>query len=333
MKLTNEIFKHHWTFQAGKFILTSAPFALLLSIAFFWYDNYKNDQDVDMMISNLREIEHSLSTRYIGIFPDYLDEINLLLSETPVKDTTKVVIFEDVLFYGAFYNGYAFKEMIENLTKLATQNKRIIIAYYDNDANWRGRGRMFREVVQESWMRQSDLSKLTQDRRLLIDSLQEKNVLRNSVFRIADSIASEKYFACYRDEERKEFIQRTEKILVPLYDATKNDYQLFKQIDSIKNNYLNKPANTITFYDLYLMYQQVTDELITFFKMNKITLIPLNDYLVMSCWSNGEKVLFAFPGKFAADEIGFISHDPAILRYIDTMLIGVKVHLRNETKE
>jgi hypothetical protein len=333
MKLTNGILKHHWTFKIGKFILTSAPFALLLSIAFFWYDNYKNDQDVNMMIHNLREIEQSLSTRYIGIFPDYLDEINLLLSETSVKDTTKVVIFEDVLFYGAFYNGQAFKEMIENLAKLATQNKRIIIAYYDNDSNWRGRGRMFREVVQESWMRQSDLSRLTQDRRRLIDSLQEKNVVRTNVFRIADSIASEKYFTYYRDVEHKEFKQRVEKILVPLYDATKNDYHLFGQIDKIKNNYLNKPANKITFYDFHLMYQQVTDELIAFFKTNKITLIPLNDYLVMSCWSNGEKVLFAFPGKFAADEIGFISHDPAILRYIDTMLVGVKANLRDENKE
>jgi hypothetical protein len=44
----------------------------------------------------------------------------------------------------------------------------------------------------------------------------------------------------------------------------------------------------------------------------------------MSCWSNGEKVLFAFPGKFAAEEIGFISSDIAILHYIDTMLEGVE---------
>jgi hypothetical protein len=304
---------------AYKIITVLAPFGFILSIAFFLLQTKRSEK----MVDNLIGIEQSLSTRHIGIFPDYLDKINKLLSETSSNDTAKIVIFEDVLFYGAFYNGMAFKEMVENLTKLSIQGKRITIAYYDNSNNI-GAGRMFREVVQESWMRQADLNRLVQYRRELRDSLQKKNMDRKRIFRVADSIASEKYFVVYRDENRAEFEKRVKKILVPLYNSQNNDYQVFKQIDIIKQKSLNKDIKTITFNDIDIMYQQITDELATFYETNKIKLIPLRNYLTMSCWSNGEKVLFALPGRFAADEIGFISQDIAILRYIDTMLDGVK---------
>jgi hypothetical protein len=330
MQILNEKEKNTRSFfaKAYRIVAILAPFGFILSIAFFMVQIQRSEK----LVSNLVIIEQSLSTKYIGIFPDYLDKINQLLSETPLDDTAKIVIFEDVLFYGAFYNRTEFKKMIENLTKLSTHGKRITISYYHSSANIRA-NRMFREVVQESWMRQTDLGKLAQDRRALMDSLQKQNVSRRNLYNIADSIASEKYFACYRDGDRKEFEKRVAKILIPLYDASKNDYHVFSQIDKIKNNYFNKPTNAITFYDIYMMYQQVTDELETFFKTNKIQLIPLDNYLTMSCWSNGEKVLFAFPGRFAADEIGFMSQDLAILRYIDTMLEGVKNSLKNNNND
>jgi hypothetical protein len=304
-----------------KVVTILAPFGFILSIAFFLVQFNKSTK----LVGNLTHIEQSLSTRHIGIFPDYLDEINQLLAETPYspKDTTKVIIFEDVLFYGAFYNGDAFKEMIKRLAELSSKGKKIAIAYYDNTIDMRN-GRMFREVVQESWMRQKDLRRLIEDRRLLIDSLQATNLPRRQRFLTADSIASEKYFVVYRDGDRNDFTKRVEKILAPLYDAARNDYSLFQKIDEIKANCLNKPVNTISFNNIYTMCQVVTDILKVFFEQHNVKLIPLNNYLSMSCWSNGERVLFAFPGRFAADEIGFISHDPAILRYIDTMLAGIE---------
>jgi hypothetical protein len=323
MKINKEKIYNHWGFKIGKVILTSAPFALLLSIAFFWYEMYENDKETDKMLSEMKTIEQSLSTRHIGIFPDYLDEINLLLSETPLNDTSKIIIFEDVLFYGAFYNGNAFKDMILQLSKLANDGKKIVIAYYNNDKEFR-RGRMFREVVQESWMRQSDLALLSQERVNILQDTVYKG-MRNR-FSVADSIVSEKYFALYRDNERKEFLDRREKILVPFYDAAKNDNLLFQRLDNLKNTCFNKPEATITFYDIYTMYYQFTEELKLFFFQHNIRTLPLNNYLTMSCWSNGEKVLFALPGRFAADEIGFISHDNAILNYIEAMLNGALVN-------
>jgi hypothetical protein len=311
-----------------KSIVILSPFGLLLSIAFFMIQAKESEQ----LVGNLTHIEQSLSTRHIGIFPDYLDKINQLLYETPrmQDDTTKIIIFEDVLFYGAFYNGTAFKEMMRQLSELSEKGKKIVIAYYDNNEDMR-KGKMFREVVQESWMRQQDLSALSQERRAWMDKLRKEKASGGggAVFRIADSIASEKYFACYRENELKEFSERIEKIRSPLYDKAKNDDLLFQKLDNIKNTCLNKPVKTITFYDIYTLYHQVTEELKAFFGQHNIQLLPLDNYLTMSCWSNGEKVLFAFPGRFAAEEIGFISSDIAILYYINTMLEGVENSLKN----
>jgi len=309
-------------------MITLAPFGLILSIVFFMIQARESKQ----LVGNLTHIEQSLSTRHIGIFPDYLGNINQLLSETPCPqaDSSLLIIFEDVLFYGAFYNGTAFKEMIRHLTELANNGKKITIAYYAHSGENMSSGRMFRETVQESWIQQKDLKKLAAERRELMSSLRNENNSRSNVFRLADSIVSEKYFAYYRDNERKNFSERIGKILVPFYDSTKNDYLLFRKMDEIKNKYLNKPVQTITFRDIYTMYQEITKELELFYEQHKVTLIPLNNYLTMSCWSNGEKALFAFPGKFAADEIGFISSDRAILDYIETMLEGVESSLNDK---
>ncbi|MDR0969876.1 MAG: hypothetical protein LBM67_05010 [Lentimicrobiaceae bacterium] len=333
MKLIKEDLNKKGWWKVGKFILTSAPFALLLSIGFFWYEMYTSDQESDKMIADLRTIEQSLSTRHIGIFPDYLNEINKLLKETLNSPQDTIIIFEDVLFYGAFYNGEAFKNMILQLSKLANENKKIVIAYYDNSKNWQ-KGRMFREVVQESWMRQEDLSRLTQYRIMLMDSLRTKNNNGRGSFTlpVADSIASEKYFALYRDDESNVFSQRRKKILVPFYDVAKNDNMLFADLDRIKMECFDKSEKDITFSDIFQVYDKTTERLKSFFREHNIKTIPLNNYLTMSCWYNGEKVLFAFPGRFAADEIGFISHDEAILKYIKTMLDGAQKTASNDQK-
>ena len=217
-KLTKSIF-----IKIYEAMVILSPFGLILSIAFFLVQAKESKE----LVGNLTHIEQSLSTRFIGIFPDYLDKINQLLSETPSspKDTTEIIIFEDVLFYGAFYNGTAFKEMVQQLTDLSNKGKKIVIAYYDNGEDMRS-GRMFREVIQESWMRPQDVRKLPQERRVLIGKLRKKNISYRNMFAVTDSIVSEKYFAYYRDHERKEFSERIKNILVPFYNYNK-DNQVF----------------------------------------------------------------------------------------------------------
>ena len=313
-----------------KFLENSAPFALLLSVMLFGIDFYRTDNEFEKTVGRLITIEQSLSTRHIGIFPNYLDEINILLAESldPKNEISRVIIFKDVLFYGAFYsNGAPFKKMVQLISELSNKpGNEVIIAYYDNSRNWR-KGQMFREVVQESWLRKEDLNELVRERSEVLEMLRNENPqssMSGTFLKMADSIACEKYFAIYIDLEREDFLKRRKEILIPFYDASQKDDWLFKRIDEITNKCLNKPENTITYNDIYTMYYQVTEELKSFFAKNHIRMIPLNNYLSMSCWSNGKQALFALPGRFAADEIGFISHDPAILYYIETMLSGVE---------
>ena len=65
-----------------------------------------------------------------------------------------------------------------------------------------------------------------------------------------------------------------------------------------------------------------------------IELLPLKEDLMMCCWMRSYKgkgrAIFAFPSKYSTDEIGFISQDKAFVRYINTMLKGVKGSLNSE---
>ena len=53
----------------------------------------------------------------------------------------------------------------------------------------------------------------------------------------------------------------------------------------------------------------------------------------MNAWSNGSTAIFAFPSQYGASEIGFISHDEAILNYIEGMLQGILTAQKEEKME
>ena len=96
------------------------------------------------------------------------------------------------------------------------------------------------------------------------------------------------------------------------------------RIDSIKIFYLRRDEDDITFADYKAMYKAMSEEVTQLYTKYGFELIPLNDYLMMSCWLAGDKIIFAFPSKYNTDEIGFSSQDPAFSKYVRTMLNGVK---------
>ncbi len=312
-------FKNNKLYQIGRFFLSSAPFALLISIVLFWVEMYRSDKENDEMIGELKLIEQSLSTRYIGIFPDYLSQINDILETTEKGDS--VIIFEDVLYYGLFYNPDEFKQMIGNISSLAQNGHKITIAHYGIDS------KQFREVVQESRIKKEYLSEIKEERKAIIEQWRASRNApkrRYGLMILADSLASEKYFAKTRVDNMQDFEDSVNFFKTPIFKT--GDNPLFADIDSIRYNALNKPLKEITFADFYDMYRNVSIAITQNLKKQgpNIEFIELDDYLVMSCWSNSKKILFALPGKFAADEIGFISSDDAIKRYINTQLLGVK---------
>ncbi len=89
------------TFLASRIFMwvTNSPiFGLVLMHAIFLFEQYKNSSQQKEIVDNLMYVQKSLSTKYLGLFPDYLDQINEILEGAAPNDT--VVIFEDVLYYG-----------------------------------------------------------------------------------------------------------------------------------------------------------------------------------------------------------------------------------------
>ena len=307
-----------------KLISESATFALLLSIIFFGYEMIQNMTESKEMTDNLVKIQNSLTTKYLGIFPNYMPAINKLFAEASNGDS--IIIFEDVLYYGFKSKPEEFKSFNKHLLTLRNGGSHVIVAYYNPNSI------VFHRMAQESRF-PTYITNLQKERKYILDSL--NNLNQNSThidFQKIDSTLSEKYFAMERKNNYTKFCNDVKSYLEPIQDheitkGTRVDqdiYSLCGRIDSIKQHYLNKNENNILFTDYQNMYYAITDEIIKLYKNYDFELIPLEDYLTMSCWMAGNKIIIAFPSKYNTDEIGFSSQDPAFSRYILTMLDGVK---------
>lgn len=112
--------------------LKSAAVALIFALVCFAFDRYENimqQKQLDESIAKLDEIEQSLSTRSLGIFPGYIKEIRELFNNINKTDT--IVIMEDVLYYGFKSKPKEFYEMNKKLFDHAMQGGAVTIAYYN----------------------------------------------------------------------------------------------------------------------------------------------------------------------------------------------------------
>ena len=74
-------FKATKGYRISKIIMDSASFALFLSVAFFAYEISEGKRETDEVVKNLVSIQNSLSTRYLGLFPEYIYNINTVLEK------------------------------------------------------------------------------------------------------------------------------------------------------------------------------------------------------------------------------------------------------------
>ena len=123
-------------YRICKVIMDSASFAMVLSVAFFAYEIFEGKKETKEVVDNLVEIQNSLSTKYLGIFPEYINNINVLLEQAithqeHVADQDTVIIFQDVLYYGILSDAEGFRNMNKNLLTLARNGCHVTIAYYD----------------------------------------------------------------------------------------------------------------------------------------------------------------------------------------------------------
>ncbi len=325
-------------------IAKSATFALAISILLFSFEMYKeldqesqNNQHFIETVRQLDEVRQSLSTRFLGTFPNYITEINRVFENLQAQDT--VVIFEDVLYYGIKSRPNEFSHFQQLLIRHSRQGGKVIVAYYNNhpdvmqDPIW---NTVFHRMVLEGLISSAYVPKIGEER---AEEFPKRRGDYSWMIRM-DSIITEKYFLKTCQENRDAAENMWEGYLVPIAKDTilnRTDdivvKRVYQQIDSIKQACLGngKRLDDVHFADYKRMYSDMTDCIADFYKYNGIELIPLNEYLTMSCWlikpadvNRSTEAILAFPSKYASDEIGFYSKDVSFADYISKMLEGVR---------
>ena len=376
----------------GKFftlVSNSASFALLLSILFFSYESIENSKEteevtnnlvgiqesLDPLVGSLADIESSLSTRYLGIFPEYIGNINNLLAEAKstnvnshVSDT--VIIFEDVLHYGVLSDPAGFKKLMRNLLDLSMNGCQVTIVHYNPDGMqfkqmvtdelipsdvqlaYRNERRALSQLARDTasfqhWMSKEgtiiekyfgknyDLENES-DQKLVMDIIKGGSGRRFSMEQLSNYML-EFHFAANKAANREKFENSLSKMKnTKLADDTIADNRvarmvntLCKSLDSLKLHYKGKPLEDVRFSDYLNLYTQMTTVIAQTLDVSPtIEIIPIDESIMMCCWmvdiDGNQKAIFAFPSKYSTDEIGFISKDAAIIKYINTMLKGVK---------
>lgn len=333
--------------------IKSAAVGLLFAAICFVYDIYHDKQqdrqldesiskleNIEESVKELNEIRQSLSTRYLGIFPTYIDEISSLFQNLGTSDS--VVIFEDVLYYGIKSRPNQFYNLNVQLFEHAMKQGSITVAYYNHhiSSNKPIMEDLFHKMIIESRIGTKHQAALYKERSQKADSLSSIKMLSITSSRIEDSILCEKYFAATRDDDVERFeadvVAYLSKDLIDkdttdLSEAERITYEMCVKIDSVKQHYLGgKPMKSILFSDYETMYRVMSEIIVSYYSKYHFDLVPLDEYLTMSCWMvkksghEGVKTVLAFPSKYSSDEIGFYSQDEAFSKYIGTMLDGVR---------
>lgn len=365
-----------------KRIFQSATFALLVSIAFFAYEMNSGAEESKKIVDDLMVIQNSLSTRYLGLFPEYIDNINDLLEEAIEHQDTEdaddsVIICEDVLYYCIRSDAHGFRNMLTNLIILSEKGCSISIAYYDEKSfpfknminnnlismdqqkHYREDRKEYRErmlLIKEAYNQIPKDMTADEKAALMEDVINEhfdnyitiqraqgdkdksyaelRNLLSND--RRVDSILCEKYFRATNAIDPQKNKKLIAELLRPLpikggsSPATLKVDSLCRELDAIKQKHLGKPYDKVLYSDIKNMYTEITVAIANMLsEFKNIELVPLDEYLTMSCWmtivDGKQTAIIAFPSKYSSDEIGFTSQDIAFSKYIQTMLDGMRL--------
>lgn len=310
-------------YRAVILLSNSAIVGFLITLVIFSFEQYEEYNRTKDITNKLEDIANNLSTQYLGLFPDYLNRINGLFEKAEFQDS--VIIFEDVLYYGIMSKPDEFKKLHRKLLSMSDEGSHVAIAYYDT------RGRNFKRMMLDQYVASQYLAEMDRKRRNF--PRQDGNGRKYSFreLRSADSLLCEQYFSMTRAEMPEKFrgIVDAYRKPIPLDTETGDGLdleieELYGKIDSVKQYWLRKDYDKILLSDFEKMYRGISDLLAEGYLRHGVELIPIDENLSMSCWLVAGKAILAFPSKYATDEIGFFSQDPAFSKYICTMLDGFR---------
>lgn len=306
-----------------RWIINSAILGLVLTLAIFAYQQYESSMQTKEIVDNLVYVQKSLSTRYLGLFPDYLNHINEILEDAQPNDT--VVIFEDVLYYGFISKPEDFKRMHKRLISLSDSGAPISIAYYNP------KGRTFKRMIIDQYVATDISAQMDMERRTLMRHHERGNRVSIKELKAKDSILCEQYFDKTRTASPNDFRMNVDRNRKPLARITGKETgldleleSLYATIDSIKSKWLAADYDELCLHDFENMYREIGLLLADEYGKHGVELIPIDENLSIGCWFVSDKAIMAFPSKYATDEIGFYSQDPAFAKYIMTMLNGFR---------
>lgn len=323
-------FQQTLPYKIGRFLANSAAIALLITAILFIYQEYEEQERADKIIENLQgisgdllDVQKSVSTRYLGIFPDYLEEINGLYDGIAPEDS--VVVFEDVLYYGFLSRPEAFTAMNRKMISHADAGGKVTIVYY----NPAPRSRIFHQMMRDLLISPEFFGDMVFERRRQTGSRESHVSIRQRLQE--DSLMCRRFFALTREKDLPAFTRTQNRMLKPIASINGTEDELgmelqevWSRIDSLKNFWLGKNPMEVDFFDYENLYRGMSHEMEVCYSRHGIELVALDEYITMSCWLVGGKAVLAFPSKWATDEIGFFSQDPAFTRYITTMLAGAR---------
>lgn len=335
------------------FISKSATIGLLITLVIFVIEWRRSDlqdeesrENFNATLTELNQIQQSLSTRFLGIFPGYITDICSLFLNIEPGDS--VTVFEDVLYYGIKSRPHEFQRYNMQLIKHALSGGHVLVAYYDHKLDstagkpvWEN---VFHKMIMESRISADHINEMVLERRTMP---RKPGTARNWSQRFAtDSILCEKYFkkskAANKEKYRKDINAYLDSSLIAGFSHSSGQMpdsaalvveRMCREIDSVKHACLDKGVEKVTFADYERMYRGMSDVIAHTYERCGIELLPLNDYLTMSCWlvkpshqdyQRSTEAILAFPSKYSSDEIGFYSQDEAFSTYIMTMQKGIK---------
>lgn len=330
--------------------LKSAAVALIFALICFAFDRYENivqQQQLDESIAKLDEIEQSLSTRSLGIFPGYIKEIRELFNNINKSDT--IVIMEDVLYYGFKSKPKEFYEMNKRLLDHAMQGGSVTIAYYNfKEKRVLVAMDIFHNMIKNEHISNDNLVRMNKECDSIIKTRRSTGQeIRPDLIRTMEYELCEKYFKTTVNKDFKSFEASVNAYLsAELIHFGENETSqgagvakdMCLELQKTKEKYLKKDLDKITFNDFEMMNREVSVIISEYYEKRGIKLVPLDEYLTMSCWmvkygnTTGIKAVLAFPSKYSSDEIGFYSQDDSFAKYISAMMNGILVN-KNRTSD
>lgn len=317
----------------------SAAVGLLFAIVCFVWDRV-NDADqnekLEASVNKLDTIQKSLSTRSLGIFPGYIKEIRELFNN--IDKSATIVIMEDVLYYGFKSKPKEFFEMNKRLFDHAMQGGHDTIAYYNfKEERVLVAMDIFHNMIKNEHISNDNLVRMNKECDSIIKTRRSTGQeIRPELIRAMEYDLCEKYFKATVNNNYKSFEESVNAYLNDeLIHFGENETSqgagvakdMCKDIQKIKEKYLKKDLDKITFADFENMNREISMVIAEYYEKREIQLVPLDEYLTMSCWmvknDHDFKAVLAFPSKYSSDEIGFHSQDEAFSKYISTMLKGI----------